>query len=159
MQTILSLAPRPPPFLPSVCIHNNTQERKTSGKRFNFCRSSIPCIIVNEHGRSKQGRPGTEAEQSSYFGLYKLRTVEILAFSGGYSSLQTILCFVRTMGVKYNAHRLRLDNPSSWIFEVRISEVPLYVHRRSLYSSSQLTRLQILNIISLVNSKQYLHYE
>ena len=25
----LSLVPRPPPFLPSVCIHNNTWERKT----------------------------------------------------------------------------------------------------------------------------------
>ena len=33
-----SLVPRPPPFLPSVCIHNKTQERKTS---------------------EKQGRPGT----------------------------------------------------------------------------------------------------
>ena len=24
-----SLVPRPPPFLPSVCVHNNTRERKT----------------------------------------------------------------------------------------------------------------------------------
>ena len=33
----LSLVPRPPPFLPSVCVsvcvHNNTQERKTSEER------------------------------------------------------------------------------------------------------------------------------
>ena len=28
-----SLVPRPPPFLPSVCVHNNTRERKTSEKR------------------------------------------------------------------------------------------------------------------------------
>ena len=27
-----SLIPRPPPFLPSVCVHNNTQEQKTSEK-------------------------------------------------------------------------------------------------------------------------------
>ena len=26
----LSLIPRPPLFLPSVCIHNNTRERKAS---------------------------------------------------------------------------------------------------------------------------------
>ena len=25
-----SLVPRPPPFLPSVCIYNNTQKRKTT---------------------------------------------------------------------------------------------------------------------------------
>ena len=29
---LLSLVPRPPPFLPSVCIHINTQEQKTSEK-------------------------------------------------------------------------------------------------------------------------------
>ena len=28
-----SLVPRPPPFLPSVCVHNNTRERKTGEKR------------------------------------------------------------------------------------------------------------------------------
>ena len=28
-----SLVPRPPPFLPSVCVHNNTRERKTDKKR------------------------------------------------------------------------------------------------------------------------------
>ena len=28
-----SLVPRPPPFLSSVCVHNNTRERKTSEKR------------------------------------------------------------------------------------------------------------------------------
>ena len=28
-----SLVPRPPPFLPSVGVHNNTRERKTSEKR------------------------------------------------------------------------------------------------------------------------------
>ena len=27
-----SLVPRPPPFVPSVCVHNNTQERKTGEK-------------------------------------------------------------------------------------------------------------------------------
>ena len=27
-----SLIPRPPPFLPSVCVHNNTQKQKTSKK-------------------------------------------------------------------------------------------------------------------------------
>ena len=43
-----SLSPRPPPFLPSFCVHNNTRER-------------ISCIIVNVNGRSKRGRPGTEA--------------------------------------------------------------------------------------------------
>ena len=33
-----SLIPRPFPFLPSVCIHNNTQERKTSKKiKLVFC--------------------------------------------------------------------------------------------------------------------------
>ena len=30
---LCNLVPRPPPFLPSVCVHNNTQERKTSKKR------------------------------------------------------------------------------------------------------------------------------
>ena len=30
---ILSLVPRPPPCLPSVCVHNNTRERKTGEKR------------------------------------------------------------------------------------------------------------------------------
>ena len=30
------------------------------------------------------------------------------------------------MGVKYNVHRSRPDNPSSWIFEARISNGPLY---------------------------------
>ena len=29
----VSLVPRPPLFLPSICIHNNTQERKTGEKR------------------------------------------------------------------------------------------------------------------------------
>ena len=28
-----SLGPRPPPLLPSVCVHNNTWERKTGEKR------------------------------------------------------------------------------------------------------------------------------
>ena len=28
-----SLGPRPPPFLPSVCVHNNTRERKTGKKQ------------------------------------------------------------------------------------------------------------------------------
>ena len=28
-----SLVPRPPPFLPSVCVHNNTREWKTGEKR------------------------------------------------------------------------------------------------------------------------------
>ena len=32
LSTQISLVPRPPPFLPSVCIHNNTRERKTSGR-------------------------------------------------------------------------------------------------------------------------------
>jgi len=27
LQLTLSLIPRPPPFLPSVCVHNNTQEQ------------------------------------------------------------------------------------------------------------------------------------
>ena len=27
-----SLVPRPPPFLPSVCVHNNTWDRKTGKK-------------------------------------------------------------------------------------------------------------------------------
>ena len=27
-----SFVPRPPPFLPSVCVHNNTRERKTGEK-------------------------------------------------------------------------------------------------------------------------------
>ena len=26
---LASLVPRPPPFLPSICVHNNTQEQKT----------------------------------------------------------------------------------------------------------------------------------
>ena len=30
---LISLGPRPPPFLPSVCVHNNTRERKTGEKR------------------------------------------------------------------------------------------------------------------------------
>ena len=28
-----SLVPRPPSFLPSVCVHNNTREQKTGEKR------------------------------------------------------------------------------------------------------------------------------
>ena len=55
----ISLVPRPPPFLPSVCVHNNTQERKTGV--LIFIDLPIPCIIVNANGRSKQGRPGTKA--------------------------------------------------------------------------------------------------
>ena len=30
---MVSLVPRPPPFLPSVCFHNNTWEQKTGEKR------------------------------------------------------------------------------------------------------------------------------
>ena len=51
-----SLVPRPPLFLPSVCIHNNTQERKTA-----ITNLPILCIIVNTKGRSKWGRPGNKA--------------------------------------------------------------------------------------------------
>ena len=29
----VSLIPRPPPFLPSICVHNNTQEQKIGEKR------------------------------------------------------------------------------------------------------------------------------
>ena len=31
--TVASLVSRPPPFLPSICVHNNAQEQKTSEKR------------------------------------------------------------------------------------------------------------------------------
>ena len=51
-QSWSNLSPRPLPFLPSVCVHNNTQ---------NFRRSSVLCIVVNANVRSKRGRPGTEA--------------------------------------------------------------------------------------------------
>ena len=55
-----SLVSRPPPFLPSVCVHNNTQERKTY-----FADLPIPCIIVNAKGRSNGGGlHGTEATQT-----------------------------------------------------------------------------------------------
>ena len=33
VEEIISLVPRPPPFLPSVCVHNNTRERKTGKKQ------------------------------------------------------------------------------------------------------------------------------
>ena len=39
-----------PPFLPSVCIHNNSPV--------------FHCIIVNENGRCKPGRPGNEATKT-----------------------------------------------------------------------------------------------
>ena len=57
---LVSLVPRPPPFLaiPSVCVHNNTRERKTGE---NFVDLPIPYIIVNANERSKRRRPGTEA--------------------------------------------------------------------------------------------------
>ena len=44
-QTQLNLAsfPGPPPFLLSVCVHNNTRERKTSVLR-------QLCTIVNVNG-------------------------------------------------------------------------------------------------------------
>ena len=32
-RVMCSLIPRPLPFLPSVCVHNNTREQKTSEKR------------------------------------------------------------------------------------------------------------------------------
>ena len=32
MHVIVSLVPRPPPFLPSICVHNNTREQKTGKK-------------------------------------------------------------------------------------------------------------------------------
>ena len=59
-----SLVPRPPPFLPFVCVHNNTWERKTDV--LIFVDLPIPCIIVNANGRSKRGRPGTEAKKALY---------------------------------------------------------------------------------------------
>ena len=59
-----SLVPRPPPFLPFVCVHNNTWERKTGV--LIFVDLPILCIIVNANGRSKQGRPGTEAKNALY---------------------------------------------------------------------------------------------
>ena len=37
-QVLLSLVPKPPSFLPSICIHNNTWERKTGV--LIFCQSS-----------------------------------------------------------------------------------------------------------------------
>ena len=54
-----SLIPRPPPFLPSVCDHNNTREQKT---RFNFCWSSHSVYYCErKQERSKQCRPRTKA--------------------------------------------------------------------------------------------------
>ena len=51
--------------------------------------------------------------------------------SRGYSSLHTLLCSVCI--VNKNAQRSRPDNLSSWIFEVRISEVPLYYNITTCY--------------------------
>ena len=53
-----SFVSRPSPFLPFVCIQNNTWKRKTGTLIFADLR--IPCIIVNANGRSKRGRPGTK---------------------------------------------------------------------------------------------------
>ena len=57
--------PRPPPFLPSVCVHNNAQEWKTGV--LIFIDLPIQCIIVNANKRSKRGRPGTEATINPYY--------------------------------------------------------------------------------------------
>ena len=48
-----SLGPRPPPFLPSVCIHNNTRERKTGEKHFR--RSSAPVYYCERKRKVKTG--------------------------------------------------------------------------------------------------------
>ena len=56
-----SLVPRPPLFLPSVCVHNNTREQKTA-----ITNLPILCIIVNAKGRSKWKRPGNKAWGQSY---------------------------------------------------------------------------------------------
>ena len=33
LQYTHSLVPRPPPFLPSICVHNNSREQKTGEKQ------------------------------------------------------------------------------------------------------------------------------
>ena len=58
MLLCLSLVPRPPLFLPSVCVHNNTRERKTSEKR------GRPGSIhhVNDVRWTRGGRGGGRAQ-------------------------------------------------------------------------------------------------
>ena len=47
-----SLVPKPPPFLPSVCIHNNTREQRPI---LIFGDLPIPYIIVNANRRDQNG--------------------------------------------------------------------------------------------------------
>ena len=86
LYTVLSLVPRPPPFLPSDCIHNNTWEQKTI---LIFVDLPIPCIIVNTNGRSKRGRPRTEATQCwpsnglywMFFNFHRMQLIKWIKYS------------------------------------------------------------------------------
>ena len=41
-----SLVPRPPPFLPSICVHNNTRKQKNQGRPGNDATPmSLPYFI------------------------------------------------------------------------------------------------------------------
>ena len=113
-----SLVPRPPLFLPSVCIHKNTRERKT-GKQSIFFWSSTPVYC-----KCKQKVKTGEAWEQDYFYLlcmcwwfvcdlqalqYLLRLVDIRgqgyldAFTLNYFFRVRVVCLHPITDVLFNA--------------------------------------------------------
>ena len=56
-KAFLSLVPRPPLFLPSVCVHNNTREWRTR-----FCWSSAPVYYCEPKWKVNMGQAGERGQ-------------------------------------------------------------------------------------------------
>ena len=71
----------PPPLRPPrVHLMSFTWWMLPGLPRFNFRRSSIPCIVVNANRRSKRGRPGTEARLSLCYNLMCFFSTDIQVY-------------------------------------------------------------------------------